>query len=342
MSNDLRETGGELATVARASASDALVLRPRGHRPAVVADANALIADAIRRSQGRFTLMPFLAERRLIQLVTVEHIDEKVYARLPVACKNTHADLPAATAAYENLHRPLLRFVSTGELMAHDPRIGAVALADEEDAPLAQLAVLLAPSLVLTQDHHLLDAGFGKREWADALVQMKELIELDEMMWSATDGVVITGALTIHGVGGLVNLLRRSELVLGIVLGLSIALGYQYRRQLRGAPARLRERSAPVVDRALASMAGAFERREAADERVRPTLVTPSEAERLEAVVARVLLQCPEPLGAAAVHARLAYPWREATVKQVMAVLREQPAFELVRGRGWMLGHPKH
>jgi hypothetical protein len=229
-----------------------------------------------------------------------------------------------------------------GELMADDARVGAVALADEEDMPLAQLAVLLAPSLVLTQDHHLLDAGLGKREWADALVQMKELIELDQMMWSAADGVVITGALTITGVSGLVNLLRRSELVLGIVLGLSIALGYQYRRQLREAPARPKERSAPVIDRVLAGMASGFERWEAADNRVRPTLVAPSEVERLQAVVARLLLQCPEPVGAADVHARLPYPWREVTVKQVMAVLREQPAFELVRGRGWMLGHPEH
>jgi hypothetical protein len=339
MSDYTRQPSQELESVPAAAPANLFALRPRGHRPAVVADANALISDAIRRSQGRFTLMPFLAQRQLIQVVTAEHIDEKVYARLPVACRNAHADLASATAVYESLHRPLLRLVSIGDLMADDARVGVVALADEEDMPLAQLAVLLAPSLVLTQDRHLLDAGFGAREWGECLSLMKDLIELDAMMWGAADGVVITGALTVHGVGGIVNLLRRSELVLGVVIGLSIALGYQYRHQLREAPARLKERSGPVIERVLTGMSEAFERWEAADRQVRPRLVAPREVESLEAEVARVLLQCTEPVGAAAVHPRLPDGWRVLPVEQVMAVLRAQSAFEFTRGRGWTLGH---
>lgn len=329
----------QAVTVVPRAPVDLFTLRPRRHRPAVLADANALIEDAIRRSRGRPSLMPFLAERQLIRLVTAEHIDEKVYARLPEACAHTGADLAAATSAYETLHRPLLRLVSIGDLMADDARVGAVALADAEDAPLAQLAVLLAPALVLTQDHHLLDAGIGEQAWGDALVQVKELIELDRMMWAGADGVVLSGVVTVHGVGGLVQLLRRSELVLGIILGLSIAFGYQYRHQLREAPAKLKERGGPVVERLLTGMAGAFERWETADGRVRPTLVAPARVESLEVVVARVLLQHSDPVGAATIHAQLPYVWQEVAVERVMAVLREQPAFELVRGRGWMLGH---
>jgi len=83
--------------------------------------------------------MPFLAQRRLIHLLAAEHIDEKVYAKLPEACENTHADLGAATHAYETVHRPLLRLVDVGELMLRDERVGAVRIAEAEDVPVAQL-----------------------------------------------------------------------------------------------------------------------------------------------------------------------------------------------------------
>jgi len=67
--------------------------------------------------------------------------------------------------------------------------------------------------------------------------------------------------------------------------------------------------------------------------------VASREVESLDAEVARVLLQCAEPVGAAAVHPRLPDGWRELPVEQVMAVLRAQTAFEFARGRGWTLGH---
>lgn len=137
---------------------------------------------------------------------------------------------------YETRHRPLLRLVSVGELMLHDDRVGAVALADREDVPLAQLGVLLAPALVLTRDTHLLSPGIGVREWADALVKLKELMELEQAAWSVADGVVITGGLTFYGVRGLVRVLLRSDFTLGLTLAAGLALGYLYGDQSPPAP----------------------------------------------------------------------------------------------------------
>ena len=70
-------------------------------------------------------------------------------------------DLAAATQAHETILRPLLRLVAVGDLMLDDPRARAVALVDEEDRAVAQLAVLLAPSMVLTMDKHLIAAPAG-------------------------------------------------------------------------------------------------------------------------------------------------------------------------------------
>jgi hypothetical protein len=316
-----------------------LGLRPRGYRRAVVVDANALISDAIYRWRAGFSLMPMLAEKNTIALVTAEHIDEKVHARLPQACANTHADLDAVTEVYETCHRPVMRLVSVGDLMRHDDRVGAVALADPEDVPLAQLGVLLAPALVLTRDKHLLGAGIGVREWADALSKLKELQELEQTIWSVADGVVITGGLTFYGVRGLVRALLRSEFALGLVLGVALSIAYFRREQIAGGSQRLKERMTPVVGRAMDGMSATVERWETAENRVRPTLVRPHPTESLEATVARTLLPAGEPLSAATIQSQLPYPWRETPVEALMGVLREQPAFELVRGRGWTLGH---
>ena len=312
-----------------------LGLLPRGYRPAVVADANALISDAIHRWRFGFSLMPFLAEHKIISLATAAHIDEKVYARLPLACRNARADFDAVTNVYETHHRPLLRLVSVGDLMLHDERVGAVALADPEDVPLAQLGVLLAPALVLTRDKHLLGAGIGVREWADALVKLKELMELEQAMWGLADGVLITGGLTFYGVRGLIRALLGSELALGLALGVALGLGLFYREELAGNSRRLKQRAAPVVERVVDGMSVAVERWEVADGRVRPTLVRPHPTETLEATVARTLLQSADPLPATTILSLLPHPWRENGEEQLRTVLREQPAFELVRGRRW-------
>lgn len=336
MSGDLVRVGPEPGPATGVT----LFARPRGHRFAVVADANALIADSMRRTRGLFSIMPVLAQRRVITLVTAEHIDAKVYERLPEACTNAHVDLAEATATYETVYRPLLRLVAAGELMLHDNRVNEVALADEEDVPVAQLAVLLAPSLVLTQDSDLLDAGIGVKEWADALILLKEFSEVDQMMWKAADGAALGSAIIEVGVSEFVKLLRRSEVAFGITLGVSLAFAYMYRHKLRDAPAKLKQRSTPAFNKAMVGMANAFERWDAADRRAGATLVAPEAEESLEALAARVLLQCEQPIGGTAVHSQLPYEWREnASVDEVMTVLREQPPFELVRGRGWMLGH---
>lgn len=124
---------------------------PHRRSPAVIADANALISDAMRRTRTSFTAMTDLSQRKVIRLIAPEHIDEKVYARLPRACASDNVDLTEAIRAYETVYRPHLTLVRAGSTMLHDTRVREVARADEEDVPAGQLGVLLAPALILTQ-----------------------------------------------------------------------------------------------------------------------------------------------------------------------------------------------
>lgn len=162
--------------------------------------------------------MPALARGGVINLVTAEHLDSKVYERLPDACRNTRTGV-VATEAYETTLRPLLRLAAVGELMLDDPRVGAVELVDEEDRAVAQLAVLLAPSMVLTMDKHLIAAGLGVREWADALFKLKHIAEIDDLVWGTTSGAVLAATLSIHGVIEFGRLLARSPIARGLTVG---------------------------------------------------------------------------------------------------------------------------
>jgi len=59
---------------------EAFTTHPSQPRRAIVADANALISDAIRRSRGPFSVMPFLAEQKLVSVLAPEHIVAKCSA----------------------------------------------------------------------------------------------------------------------------------------------------------------------------------------------------------------------------------------------------------------------
>ena len=225
--------------------------------------------------------------------------------------------------------------------MLDDPRVGAVELVDEEDRAVAQLAVLLAPSMALTMDRHLVAAGLGVREWADALFKLKHIAEIDDLVWGTALGAVLAATLSIHGVIEFGRLLARSPIALGLTVGALLSAALFYRDQMRASPGRVRERAAPVLDTAAVKANELFERQAAMHRLIEPALVPPRPDEALEAMVARVLIQHHDPLPGAHVHAQLPYSWREGYhVEDVMDVLRSEPSFRLVRGRGWVLGRP--
>lgn len=321
--------------------SEMFTTSPAYRRPSVIADANALISDSMRSTRNLPCIMPTLARAGVINLVTAEHIDAKVYMRLPEACQNSHTDLVAATQAYEATLRPLLRVVAVGDLMLDDPRVSAVALVDEEDRAVAQLAILLAPSMVLTMDKHLIAAGLGVPEWADALHKLKHLAELDDVVWGTASAVGLAVYLSILGVVEFGRLLARSPIALGLTLGAVLGALLFYRDEVRALRGQVHGRAGPALDRAAVKSAELFERRDAMHQLVEPKLVPPTLDETLEAMVARVLIQRREPLRGDQVHAQLPYSWREGyDVRNVMDVLRSEPAFRLVRGHGWLLGRP--
>lgn len=160
---------------------------------------------------------------------------------------------------------------------------------DEEDIPFAQLAIAVGPSLLLTRDHHLHDAGIGTERWADALVLLGTLIELELVFYGSTRLMLnLTYLLAKLASEGL-RVLFRSPVALGLALGGSTLL-------LRGGPEALGRRAhnarralGAASNRALDLAKPHFERRDEAQELLGTALVAPTDDPPPDAVCAREL-----------------------------------------------------
>jgi hypothetical protein len=122
----------------------------------------------------------FLTRLGMTRIYVPAHIPEKVEPHLATVARNRRVDIAIAYDVWHRVLRPLVWVVNlppAGD--GDDRRLPAVLAADAEDAPVAQLAVLLAPALLLTKDHHLLDAGLGVAKWADALGLVQQIAAVD-------------------------------------------------------------------------------------------------------------------------------------------------------------------
>jgi hypothetical protein len=150
--------------------------------------------------------------------------------------------------------------------------VTAVALRDGDDAPLAHLALLLAPCVVLTRDRHLTDEGIGQSDWLNTLLILKRLAELDAMIWGGSQFVAVCLYLPWLAISGLGRQLMRFELALAAVIGIGIGSALFLRPQLRSAAVAAWARVGPGLERLMEVGAEEFERRAEAEEALRPRL----------------------------------------------------------------------
>jgi hypothetical protein len=167
-------------------------------RPIVV-DANVLASDVFFVAQrGRDSALQDLSGFGTGRLFTSSHIYSKVYARLPklAASGGRGKFLQAAINIWEQRYLPRIRFVDVSDMHPEDPRI--MSITDQEDQPVATVAALLAPSVLLSEDRHLRGLGvagwnhLSDKNWRHLAVAGNELANSDRLLWTAGVGVGIT------------------------------------------------------------------------------------------------------------------------------------------------------
>jgi predicted nucleic acid-binding protein len=304
----------------------------------VVADANALIQDALWYARSSSSVLTSLADSGPIALLAPEHVEHEVQRHLPRAARDVGLDAAAAVAVWEQVHRPLLRFVRMPREETVDARVEVVARRDPDDVPVAQLAVLVAPCLVLTRDRDLLDAGIGEQQWVDALHLANRLAELELMLWGGVQSLHISTVLVGLGIRKVASLLARSDVALGLAAGAAAFAVVEFRDAMRERGAEVFARFGPGALRVLEGLADLIAQRAEAETVLRTRLVPPAGAPSAKNALARLLCERAEPRPAAQLHAELQLAGFSPPRTSVDVMLQSDPAFVSVRGRGWQLG----
>lgn len=95
-------------------------------------------------------------------LFAPDHVYEEIYEKLPKLAYDS-VSLEQLRVRFESVYLPIIRFVSISDLDEFDPQI--INIPDLDDRPTGRLAQLIAPVVVFSDDHDLIDADFAVSEW---------------------------------------------------------------------------------------------------------------------------------------------------------------------------------
>jgi len=219
---------------------------------------------------------------------------EKVDLRLEQAARNCGIDIEFAYEIWNTAVRPLLTVVDLPAITDRDdPRVLAVRAVDNEDAPVAQLAVTLAPALLLTRDHHLVDAGLGVARWADALGLVQQIAAADSMV-NGSAALTLAGLwATVAAIRGAGRVLVRSPILAGLAIAVIFMLLTDWRESARSRLVEAGAASKHAGTAVIEQLADQYAKRHHADAQLQALLVTPGEPTTVSRVVRELAVAGP-------------------------------------------------
>jgi predicted nucleic acid-binding protein len=306
-------------------------------RHPVVPDANLLFPDVVRYARGDFCALAYLAELGAIALFVPAHVHEMAREKVALIADDMGVDSSLALETWTEVYLPLLRFVHVrSDCLQDDERV--LAVEDPEDRPFAQLAILLAPSLLLTRDRHLLRAGIGTSASADALIMLGTILELDAAVHGWAHAAFFVAALLGQVARGTARMITSSPVVVGM-FGALVAMTLT---EWRGPAGRLagdvRNGTKTAMARFAEMSTVVFEQRVAIDSELRPNLVQPTVARSAESTAMRVLATQRRPVSTARIALCLRSSGFRIGADELVRWLGEISAFEARSDDTWVLG----
>jgi hypothetical protein len=192
------------------------------HRFVGVVDANALLScvgNDCRKGPGRQSGLLRMTQRGIATLYASDHVYWEVYEHLPKIARWSKVPVAVLRAHFETNYLPRLRFVTVNAANIVDPQV--LAIADPDDVPTGQLAKLVAPCVVFSEDKHLRQPGLAPEDWRAITGFAVDLIEAaakEQQVWSATRGlsIPVSGAIELFKFVG-----RRAGLSPWVVAGIA-------------------------------------------------------------------------------------------------------------------------
>jgi hypothetical protein len=303
-----------------------------------VVDANAILSsvdnDCRKGPHWRSRLLR-MASGGTAVLYVPDHVYGEVYRRMPKIARSSPVPLAVLRERFEAEYLPVLRYVTVDTAAIADPQV--LAITDPDDVPTGQLAKLIAPCVVFSDDKHLRKPGLAPLAWREAAQFGVDLVE-------GVTGQRITGnlaTLPFRGGAELVAFLGRktgvSPWVIGgiVAAGAALVLTSPQRRQAIGKYVK------PVAEALVKEMerSAALEQHGIAGLREILLDALPEPDAKQQAAI--MLARHDEPLLAKEVQQRLLrfFPdERVATVTEIRAALRDGPEFTQPDRYRWQFG----
>jgi hypothetical protein len=93
-------------------------------------------------------------------LYVPDHVYGEVYRRMPKIARSSPVPLAVLRKRFEAEYRPVLRYVTVDTAAVADPQV--LAITDPDDVPAGQLAKMIAPCVVFSEDKHLRMPGLAR------------------------------------------------------------------------------------------------------------------------------------------------------------------------------------
>lgn len=156
-------------------------------------------------------------------LSAADHVYGEVYEHLPKIARWSKIPVGVLRARFEKQYLPLLRFVTVDMTEIIDPAV--LAITDLDDRPTGQLAKLIAPCVVFSEDRHLRKPGLAPEDWRLVTTFAVDLVEAAGKQYQIAKttnslSIPVSGAIELIKFAG-----RRTGLSPWLIGGVVVGVG---------------------------------------------------------------------------------------------------------------------
>lgn len=301
----------------------------------IVVDADTLLSSIENHCRtGRRSRILRLADSRNSVVFAEDHVYGETYRGLEKFASSRGVALDQLRACFEEDYLPQIRWVRTDGYGIDDSRVALVT--DQTDVPTAELASLIAPCLVLSEDRSLRRPGFAPEQWRVAASHGTEIVAGAGMQ---EVGTMMIGLPPVAVVGGGIKLGEKvgipwwgTLIVLAVVAGL--VLRSPERRKV------IAEKAWPVLDGFMHAMEQAYEQERIATSQLKELLCPAAAPPTPKQQVATIMARKREPLLAKEIQELIEVYFKEEipTIAEVRDILRDGSEFFQPERYRWQLG----
>ncbi len=306
---------------------DIVVLTAMRRTVPCVLDTNVLAFDVIQCAKlGRTTALLDAARSGSGPLFAAAHIHGETRRLLERRASQIDVEPAALFAVWNQRYRQVVRFVHVPPAQS-DERLSAVAARDPDDEPTARLAMLIAPSYLLSRDRALIDVGLATPEALGVAIALRFTGLVDTAMLGSAGVVTVSGVATASGIR---FALRHPRISLAVV-ALLAAAGLRWREPLAARLPGTLARSRVAGEQVLEAVTQLLVEEQRATQRVKAKLIGASDQTPLAQVASTVARATwPSTMRALSETTGMGVP-------DVRALLSAHDAFQR-QGQRWQLG----